>query len=129
MALVLTTQANPGTADWVEGGTVDQITDPGDAGAIPVTESGSVALDTGPGVGAQTRTVAAPTFAGQTLAFFFQTDVGDCVITFGTALNVTGNTIATFANVRETLIVMGIYSTSVGALVWRPIHIDGPVLS
>lgn len=126
MALVLTTQANPGTADWVEGGTIDQITDPGDAGAIPVTESGSVALSTG---GAETRTVGAPTFAGQTLAFFMQVDGGDCAITFGTALNVTGNTVATFANVRETLIVMAVVSTAAGALVWRPIHLDGPVLS
>jgi len=105
---------------------MDQITDPGNAGAIPVTASGGVSLIT---AGAETRTVAAPTFAGQTLAFFFETDGGDCVITFATSLNVATNTVATFANATESLIVQAIVVTSAGGLGWRITHIDGPVLS
>jgi len=116
MALVLTTQADPGDANWVEGGTVDQTTDPGDAGAIPITESGAVALVT---AGAETRTVAAPTFAGQELLLYFETDGGDCVVTFSAAVNLAGDTIATFAAVGESLYCKAFINTTAGGLQWR----------
>jgi len=90
MPLILNTPTDPGTAVYTDSTVLVQaeldtilpttapavqITDPGDTGAIPVTASGSVALTTG---GAETRTVAAPAFVGQTLSFFFQVDGGDC---------------------------------------------------
>jgi hypothetical protein len=126
MALVLTTQSDPGTATWTEGGTIDQQADPGDGGAIAVTESSSVALVT---AGAETRTVGNPSFAGQTLALFFETDGGDCVVTFASGINVAANTVATFANATESLIVQAVVSTTAGGLAWRITHIDGPALS
>ncbi len=121
MALVLTTQANPGTAGWVEGGTVDQTTDPGgpsgSPGAIPVTESGAVALVS---VGAaEERTVAAPTFAGQELLLYFETDGGDIAVTFAAAVNLAGDTIATFTAVGESLYCKAFINTTAGGLQWR----------
>jgi predicted RecA/RadA family phage recombinase len=64
------------------------ITDPGQAGAIPVTASGVCEIVT---TGAQTRTLAAPSFLGEILELSFKTDGGDCVITCATTVNQTGN--------------------------------------
>lgn len=127
MALVLTTQTDPGSATWTEGGAVDQITDPGSVTqAIPVTESGSVALVS---AGAEDRTVAAPTFAGQTLSIFCETFVGNITVTFATQINVATNTIATFTAASQSIIVMAVVSTAAGALVWRVVQNDATTLS
>ncbi len=64
------------------------LTDPGDTGAIPVTDSGKCDLVT---AGAETRTLAAPTYVGQMLLLSLKTDGGDCVITCATTINQTGN--------------------------------------
>lgn len=116
MALVLTTQADPGSATWTESGTVDQQADPGDGAAIAVTESTAVALVTG---GAETRTVADPAFAGQELLLYFAVDGGNCVVTFASPINLAGDTIATFANAGESLFCKAFISDAAGSLVWR----------
>ena len=82
----------------------DAIADPGDAGAIPVTGSGSVPLVT---TGAQTRTLADATFAGQLLNLSFKTDGGDCVVTSASPVNQTGNNTMTFADVGDQLLLIG----------------------
>jgi hypothetical protein len=117
MALVLTTQADPGAATWTEGGAVDQITDPGGVTiAIPVTESGAVALVT---AGAETRTVAAPTFAGQELLLHAETLVGNCAVTFPVAVNAAGDVTATFSVAGQSLFCKAFISTTAGGLAWR----------
>jgi hypothetical protein len=70
------------------------IADPGNAGAIPVTNGGHVAIVT---AGAETRTLAAPSAAGQELLVYMKTDGGDCVITVATG---TAQTTATSQDTR-----------------------------
>lgn len=90
------------------------VADPGDAGAIPVAASGVCALET---LGAETRTLAAPTFEGQRLTVCFDVDGGDCVLTATPAIDQTGNNTVTFANEGEFLELVAVYKD--GALVWR----------
>lgn len=98
------------------------VADPGDAGAIPVTTSAVVALETTE-VSGETRTLAAPTFAGQTMTLCLDTDGGDCVVTVAGPVNVTGDNTLTFDNAGESI---GLTAVSVGsALVWRVAHNDG----
>ena len=100
------------------------ITDPGNAGAIPVTKSGSLALTS---AGAETRTLAIPTFKGQQIALYDDTHVGNIVITSAQALNQAGNTIMTFGAVRDNIVLEAI---TVGAyLRWQVIANDGVALS
>lgn len=73
-----------------------EITDPGDAGAIPVTRSGVCHIVT---AGAETRTVADPTAVGLRLTLLFLTDGGNCVITFASPVNEADDNTLTFANV------------------------------
>jgi len=101
------------------------ITDPGDAGAIAVTRSGSVSLVTaGP---AETRTLAIPTAIGQVITLFLQTDGGDCAITVASAINVAGNTVITFDTVNERITLLA-YHNGV-ALAWTVLANDGAALS
>lgn len=102
------------------------VADPGNAGAIPVAQSGSVALVTG---GAETRTIAAPTFLGQSLQLYFQTDGGNCVVTVAAAFNVAGNTILTFADANDSVKLEAFAVTGAGALAWRLTHNDGVAVS
>lgn len=102
----------------------NEITDPGDAGAIPVTRSGSCALTSAAG---ETRTVADPSFAGQQLNISFDTDGGDIAITFASAINQTGNTVATCADAGDHLLVIGVEIG--GAAKWRIVANDGFALS
>ena len=100
------------------------ITDPGDAGAIPVTDSGSCAITT---AGGETRTLAVPTFAGQWLSLDLDVDAGNCVITVAAAVNQAGNTILTGADAGDNILLVG--ATLGGALVWRVVANDGWALS
>lgn len=100
------------------------ITDPGASGAIPVTASGTVALVT---AGAESRTLAAPTFVGQELLVYLKTDGGDATLTVATGVNQTGNTQAVFNDAGDTLRLAAI---EVGAnLRWRVMTNDGATLS
>lgn len=102
------------------------IADPGDAGAIPVTRSGNVAITTG-GVG-ETRTLAIPGAAGITLNISIDVDGGgDVAVTVASAMNQAGNTIATFADAGDVLVLVAVQVA--GALVWRVVANDGATLS
>lgn len=100
------------------------LTDPGNAGAIAVTKSGSLALTS---AGAETRTLAIPTFKGQQIAIYDDTHVGNIVITASQALNQAGNTVMTFGAVRDNCVLEAI--TVGGALRWQIIANDGVALS
>lgn len=100
------------------------ISDPGDAGAIPVTRSGNCALTT---AGAETRTLAIPSKVGTSLAVTLDVDGGDCVITAAAAINQTGNNTITLGDAGDTIVLEGVQVG--GALVWRVIVNDGCALS
>ena len=102
------------------------VADPGDAGAIPVTSSGTCPIVTTE-AGGETRTLAAPTYAGQLLTLAMKTDGGDCVITAAAAINATGNNTITMGDAGDTLVLVGV---EVGAAkVWRVVVNDGCTLS
>lgn len=97
------------------------ITDPADAGAIPVGEgSGSVSLVS---AGAETRTIADPAFTGQILNLGFKTDGGDCVVTTASPVNQTGNNTLTFADVGDNIVLIG--SPDGADIEWRVLANDG----
>lgn len=100
------------------------ITDPGHAGAIPVTTSGVCNLVS---TGAQTRTIAIPTFVGQTITLSFDTDGGNVVVTAAAAINVADQTIMTFSAPSQTITLVGV--TVGGAKVWAITGNDGVALS
>lgn len=75
-----------------------ELTDPGNAGAIPVTKSGVCHLAT---AGAETRTMADPKAVGLRVTLFFIADLGNCVVTMASPVNQVGNNTITFANVGE----------------------------
>lgn len=117
MPLVLSTATDPGDADWDPAGTVDVVSAPTADGPIPVDASASVLIVTG--AGDLNLTVAAPSFAGQELLLFMQTDGGgNAIVTFAAAVNVANDTIATFANVNESLYCKA-FATSAAGLQWR----------
>jgi len=100
------------------------IADPGNAGAIPVTTDGVCALTS---AGAETRTLAIPSFMGQRLSLVCDTYVGNIVVTSAQALNQAGNTIMTFGAVRDYIALEAI--TVGGALRWAVASNDGVALS
>lgn len=100
------------------------ITDPGNAGAIPVTNSGYCPLVT---AAAETRTLAAPTYAGQLLSLSMKTDGGDCVVTCATGINQAGNNTITFNDAGDAVLLEAIYVGS--NLRWRVVRNDGATLA
>lgn len=92
--------------------------------ALAVKFGGSINITT---AGAETRTLAAPGYVGQTLTLYFQTDGGDCVITSSAAINAAGNTIITMAEAGDCITLRGVYTGA--AMVWRVIENDGCALS
>lgn len=100
------------------------IADPGNAGAIPVTASGVVALTT---AGVETRTLADPTVIGQQLVIIHAVDGGSAAITAASAVNQAGNTIMTQTEVNDSVMLTAVKIGS--ALKWRITANDGTVLS
>lgn len=99
--------------------------DPGTGQAIPVTHSGSVPLTIG---GAETNTLAIPTYEGQTLSIYaYEVTAGSRAITCAQAINQAGNTIMTFAAARDFIKLEGI-NTAAG-LRWQVVSNDGAALS
>lgn len=119
-----TTEVESAIAEIYLKGVPAAITDPGDAGAIPVTRSGNVAITT---AGAETRTLAIPTFVGQDLTISMDVDAGDAVITVAAAINQTGNNTITLDDAGDTVKLVGVQVG--GALVWRTVVNDGATLS
>ena len=100
------------------------VADPGDGQAIAVTNSGTCPLVSG---GAETRTLAVPTFAGQKLILACKTYVGDIVITVASAFNQTGNNTITVEAAGDYIELTGI---EVGAAkAWRVTANDGCTLT
>lgn len=119
-------QQNPSTSASVQANNLaTPIPDPGNAGAISVTRSGTCSLVT---AGAETRTLAIPTFLGQMIQMSMQTDGGDGVVTVAAAFNAAGNTVITFNDVGDQVLLTGARTTA-GALVWRLIVNNGTTLS
>jgi len=100
------------------------VADPGDAGAIPVTSSGTCPIVT---AAAETRTLAAPAYAGQVLVLALKTDGGDCVITAAAAVNQTGNNTITLNDAGDTIVLVGVESGA--SKVWRVVVNDGCTLA
>lgn len=102
----------------------NEITDPGDAGAIPVTASGSCAMTT---AGTETRTLARPTNVGDMLSLFIDTDGGQATITVTGGVNQTGNNTIVMAQAGDHIVLVGI---SVGGTKrWSVVSNDGCALS
>lgn len=120
------------TATTVEASLVEAIkyvpltlADPGTGVAIPVLRSASVAIVT---AGAETNTLAIPTFRGQRLILFMDTRVGgDRVVTASQAINQAANTIMTFGAARDCIVLEAV--TVAGALRWQVTANDGVALS
>lgn len=100
------------------------IADPGDAGDIPVLASGHVPIVT---AGAETRSLADPTFTGQRMLLCMKTDGGDAVVTADSAINQTGNNTLTFEDAGDSIELVAIESGA--SKVWRAAHNDGVALT
>jgi len=98
--------------------------DPGAGGALGVAISQDYAIIT---AGAEARTIAVPTFAGQQIRCYFLTDGGDCVVTVAAAFNVAGNTTITLADVGDSFTLQA-FRTAAATYVWRLVHNDGTAL-
>jgi len=104
--------------------TSNAVADPGNAGAIAVTASGAVQIVT---TGAETRTLAAPSFLGQVLEICFKTDGGDAVITCATTVNQTGNNTITLNDAGDCVTLIAKQN---GANIrWSVLANDGASLS
>jgi hypothetical protein len=96
-----------------------------DAAAIPVTHSGSFPITQ---AGAETNSLADPTYLGQWLSIFVDTDTaGARVITAASRINQAANTIITLTEVGDFIKLEAI--TIAGALKWQVVANDGAVLS
>lgn len=102
------------------------ISDPGTAAAIPVNQSANLTFVIG--VGAQTNTIAAPTYVNQILSISVSSDLGGSrVMTVASTVNQAGNNTLTFADVNDTIVLVGVLiGTSV---LWRVLLNDGVALS
>jgi hypothetical protein len=89
-----------------------------------MTESSHASIVT---AGAETRTLAAPSYAGQMLSLAMKTDGGDCVITCATGLNQTGNNTITMNDAGDSILLVGIESGANKR--WRVVYNDGCTLS
>lgn len=100
--------------------------DPGNGKALIVDrDRGIVELVT---AAAETRTLPDPTKSGIELALNLKTDGGDCVVTAATAINAAGNTIMTFADAADTIVLLSIPNGAT-AYRWKVIGNDGVSLS
>ena len=95
-----------------------KVTDPGTAQAIPVPYADFDVMLTIGSAGAETNTLAIPKFVGQRARIFVDTvGTGTRAITVAAAINVTGNTIITFGEVRDYVELVGV--TVGGSLMWQ----------
>jgi hypothetical protein len=109
------------------------IGDPGAAGVIPVTQSGTIGLVTASGLVSPeaARTLAAPTFAGQALVISLKTKGtaganGDTSVVVAAAIDGTHTTV-TFANQGDAVKLFAVASGA--AFAWRLEAVVGATLS
>jgi hypothetical protein len=106
------------------------VPDPGNAGAINPLVEGMHNICRLVSVGAETRILLPPTRDGQEFMFNFETDGGDIVITTedgddnALAFDEAGNSVLTFANVGEYILLKAIRVTST-TFAWRVVSSDG----
>ena len=101
------------------------IADTGTGVAIPVTASGECAVAIGGG--AETNTLAIPTFAGQVIVLTVASiGAGTRAITVAAAINQAGNTLITLNTAADTIELHAV--TVGGALRWRVAFNDGALL-
>jgi predicted RecA/RadA family phage recombinase len=111
-------------ANTVHNALTADLADPGNAGAIPVTDSGKCDIVT---TGAQTRTLAAPTYIGQLLLLSMKTDGGNCVITCATTVNQTGNNTITMDDAGDAILLVA--KANGANKRWSVVSNDGCTLS
>jgi hypothetical protein len=111
-------------ANTVHNALTADLADPGNAGAIPVTDSGKCDIVS---AGVETRTLAAPTYIGQLLLVSFKTKVGNVTITCATLINQTGNNTILLDTAADSILLVGIASGANKR--WRVVMNDGCVLS
>lgn len=100
------------------------IADPGASGTIAAGGSTAVPIVS---AGAESRTLAPPSYVGQELLLFMDTDGGDVQVNSAAAVNQAGNTRITFNDPGDTVRLVAI--TVAGALRWRIVVNDGAALS
>ncbi len=100
------------------------IADPGSGNAIAVTESGTVAITTG---GAEGRSLADPTFAGQRLSISFDVDGGNLTVTAANNVAQGASTSLLAEDAGDYLALEGV--TIAGVLRWRTLANDGWTVS
>lgn len=100
------------------------VSDPGTGAAIPVTTSATINITT---AGAETNTLAIPTFLGQVLILNMNVFVGNRVITSAQGINQAGNTIMTFGAARDSIVLKSVLVG--GALRWQVVANDGVALT
>ena len=86
------------------------MADPGNAGRINVSEDLQICEMVS--AAAETRTLANPTKPGVRFVLRLLTDGGDVTVTAANGLNVTGNTVATFADASDLLSLVSVTHTS-----------------
>lgn len=106
------------------------LTDPGDSGTIPVTESGTLLMDC---VGVETRTLPNPVFIGQRLDLCLNNNSGTSIaVTAASDLDSVPNNILTYAVEGSCARLISIQVNGID-LVWRVFLSEGvsaaPVLS
>lgn len=103
------------------------VADPGTGAAIPVNR-GDISISITQN-GAETNTLAIPTYVGQRLSLVVDVDTsGARVVTSAQAINQAGNTIITMTDVNDFIELVGVQCAG-GALRWRVVVNDGCVLS
>ena len=82
--------------------------DPGNAGKITATGNWTV-VELVTGGSGETRTLADPQKSGQIIILTVKTDGGgDCAVTADTSVNTTGNTVITFGDAGDTVVLTSI---------------------
>lgn len=101
------------------------VADPGTAQAIPVDKSAVINIIVG--AGAETNTLAIPSFIGQRMIINADTvGIGTRAITSAAGINQAANTIMTFAQARDLIALQAV--TVGGALRWAVTANDGVAL-
>jgi hypothetical protein len=114
-------QTADGGTTWSAASGAAALADPGDAAAIPVTRSASIAITT---AAAETNTLAIPTFVGQVLHLICDVyAVGDRVVTVAAKVNQTGNNTLTFGAAGDFISLLAVQEA--GTLRWQVAANDG----
>lgn len=111
---------------YTRGLALEEIADPGTGVAIPVSRSAHIQIVTGGG--AETNTLAIPTFVGQRLIISMKTDGGGTrTITVASAFNASGNTTIALDDAGDSICLEASLG-SAGVLKWNQAWTNGPTL-